>query len=296
MGKTPHKEKLLAAMRNPKCTADTDILSEAYQAYEHWIAQMNGLTSTGREKVREMTGLLNEYKDLLEVELIARRGSAFIKRQKGQLKLDNSVLEEFFIHLVDPSILQGLPDFELEVGPQTAFMSLSFIPRGVSELGGQPNVVVKHKDQDFGIGKTIHYMFSADETFSPEKTAAGSFSLAVLAAEIKVNYDKTMFQECAGTAARLKQGCPIAQYYALVEYLDMNPEDCRLTDIDNVFLIRKAKRLPYGKRSKYEEVQRQHKEYPIDPDVVWQFVEEVQEFIDAVWYDPEEALRRGSFV
>jgi len=43
-----------------------------------------------------MTELLNNYKDFLEVDLITRRGSAFIKRQKGQLKLDNSVIEEFF--------------------------------------------------------------------------------------------------------------------------------------------------------------------------------------------------------
>lgn len=66
--------------------------------------------------------------------------------------------------------------------------------------------------------------------------------LAVLAVECKVNYDKTMFQECAGTAARLKQGCPISKYYALVEYLSMQPEDTRLTSIDNVFLLRKVKK------------------------------------------------------
>ena len=51
-----------------------------------------------------------------------------------------------------------------------------------------------------------------------------------------------MFQECAGTAARLKQGCPVSKYYALVEYLDMQAEDTRLTEIDNVFLLRRAKR------------------------------------------------------
>lgn len=296
MARTPHRDKLLAAIRNPKCIDDKDLLQEAYKAYARWIELLNGLASTGRDKVGEMTKLLNEYKDMLEVELIARRGSAFIKRQKGQLKLDNSVLEEFFIHLVDSSILRNLPRFELEVGPQTAFMSLAFMPRSISELGRKPEVVVKHKDQDFAIGKTIHYMFSFDDAFSRERTAEGSFSLAVLAAEIKVNYDKTMFQECAGTAARLKQGCPVAKYYALVEYLDMEPEDCRLTDIDNVFLIRKTKRLPYGKRSDYEEVKRRHADNPIDPDVVWQFVEEVQEFIDSVWYDPQAALKRGSFV
>jgi hypothetical protein len=94
----------------------------------------------------------------------------------------------------------------------------------------------------------------------------------------------------------LKQGCPIAKYYALVEYLDMQPEDCRLTDIDNVFLLRKAKRLPQQKRPIYKEVKRQHQENPIDKDVMWRFVQEIQRFVDAVWYDADAALDRGSFV
>ena len=111
-----------------------------------------------------------------------------------------------------------------------------------------------------------------------------------------MNYDKTMFQECAGTASRLKQGCPISRYYALVEYLDMLPEDCRLTEIDNVFLLRKTKRLPVNKRPVLAEVEKQHKDCPIDKEVVWNFVQEMQIFINAVWYDPKEALERGSFV
>lgn len=296
MAQTPHKEKLVAALRNPKCIDDKPILEEAYRAYESWILGMRALSSTGKQKIEEMVGLLNEYKTYLEVELIAKRGSAFIKRQKGQLKLDNSVLEEFFIHVVDPSILPGLPLYDLEVGPHTAFMSLSFVPPSMNDLSGKPHVVVKHKNQDFALGKTIHYRFSPSANFEMENTTSGSFCLAVLAAEIKVNYDKTMFQECAGTAARLKQGCPIAKYYALVEYLDMEPEDCRLTEIDNVFLLRKTKRLPYGKRDNYDAVRRQREQFPIDAEIVWKFAREIQNFADAVWYDPQAALQRGSFV
>lgn len=111
-----------------------------------------------------------------------------------------------------------------------------------------------------------------------------------------MNLDKTMFQEAAGTAARLKQGCPYSQYYILNEYLDMEPEDCRLTAIDNVFLLRHTKRLPFEKRSVYEEVRRQHEQAPIDPEVVWQFLERIRAFITAAWYDPARALQRGSFV
>jgi hypothetical protein len=240
--------------------------------------------------------LPNEYKDFLEIELIAERGSEILKRQKGQLKLDNSVMEEFLIHLVDPNILHNLPPFALEKGPQTAFMSLAFVPSSISTLDAKPEIVLKVKDQDFTIGKAIYYKFSSGSEFEDSKTAAGKFYLAVLAAECKINYDKTMFQECAGTAARLKHGCPVAKYYALVEYLDMQPEESRLTEIDNVFLIRKAKRLPFEKRRIPSEIRAQHKDFPISSDVIWNFTQEIQKFVDATWYDPNEALQRGSFV
>jgi len=228
---------------------------------------------------------------------LARKGSPFIKRQKGQLKLDNSILEEFLIHLVDSSILRGLPtDFELETGPQKVFMSLSFSPANISALNEKPNVALKLKDQDFTIGKTLRYKFSAGPDFEESKTEEGSLFLAILAAECKVNLDKTMFQECAGTASSLKQGCPTSKYYVLVEYLDMVPEDPRLSNIDNIFTLRHAKRLPPGKRGMYGEVESQHRNYPIDSEVIYRFVQDVQNFIDAAWYDPSKVLERGSFV
>lgn len=296
MSSTPHKEKLLAAIENPKSNGDVALLKEAVAAYDIWITKTKALTSTGQTRINEMTALLNGYKDFLEVDLIATKGSDFLKRQKGQLKLDNSVLEEFLIHLVNPAILNNLPNFDLETGPQTAFMSLAFRPSAISNLNEKPEVILKVKDQDFTIGKAIHYKFSSDANFSNQKTVDGKFYLAVLAAECKINYDKTMFQECAGTAARLKQGCPIAKYYALVEYLDMQPEDTRLTEIDNVFLLRKAKRLPFEKRSVLAEVKAQHRDFPISSEVIGMFVKEIQNFIDATWYNPDEALKRGSFI
>jgi hypothetical protein len=296
MSNTPHREKLLAAKTNPKCDADVALLNEALSAYEIWIAKTIGLNSTGETRINEMTALLNEYKDYLEVDLIATRGSDFLKRQKGQLKLDNSVMEEFLIHLVSPKLLKNLPTFHLNTGPQTAFMSLAFRPSSITTLDQKPEVIVKVKDQDFTIGKALYYKFSSDSGFIATKTVDGKFYLAVLAAECKINYDKTMFQECAGTASRLKQGCPIAKYYALIEYLDMQPEDTRLTEIDNVFLLRKAKRLPFEKRSVLAEIKAQHRDFPISSEVISKFAHEIQKFVDATWYNPDEALQRGSFV
>lgn len=294
MALTPHKDKLIAAINNPKAIKDKGILEEAYKAYESWTTQLSSLKSIGNKRVEDMTNLLNEYKDYLEIDLVAKEGSPFIKRQKGQLKLDNSVIEEFLIHLVNDDIIKNLPK-DIETGSQTAFMSLSFRPSSIESLLEKPEIVLKQKDQDFTIGRSIYYQFSPDDKFDKKVTLDGRMFLAVLAAEVKVNYDKTMFQECAGTASRLKQGCPLSKYYALIEYLDMKPEDVRLTDIDNVFLLRKAKRLPYEKRSIFEEVRDQHKDNPISSDVMVKFVEEIQNFVNATWYDPDAALKRGSF-
>ncbi|UBZ05492.1 Bpu10I family restriction endonuclease [Salegentibacter mishustinae] len=294
MGLNPHRDKLVAAINNKKAKSDKKLLEEAYEGYESWAKQLGNLKSKGNKRVEEMTSLLNDYKDFLEVDLIAKKGSPFIKRQKGQMKLDNSIMEEFLIHLVHDDVLKNLPK-GIETGSQTAFMSLSFRPSSIKSLIEKPEIVLKQKDQDFTIGKSIYYQLSPDDQFGKKVTTNGKLFLAVLAAEVKVNYDKTMFQECAGTAARLKQGCPLSKYYALVEYLDMQAEDVRLTDIDNVFLLRKAKRLPYEKRSIFEEVRDQHRNFPISADVMKNFVQEIQHFINATWYDPEEALERGSF-
>ena len=243
-----------------------------------------------------MVELLNEYKNAFEVDLIMERGSDFLRRQKGQLKLDNSILEEFFIHLVHEDIIDGLGDTEIVVGPRKAFMSLSFRPRNFSSLDQKPDIVLKTKDQDFVIGAQIRYKFSTDPNFSSAHTTADSLVLAVLAAEIKTNLDKSMFQEAAGTASRLKMGCSSAKYFVVAEYLDMRPEDPRLTDIDNAFVLRRTKRLSSDKRGVLAEVRKQHNENPIDADVVWKFVQEIQGFVNATWYDPDEVLRYGSFI
>lgn len=296
MSRTPHREKLIAAIENPKAKTDQGLLKVALKDYESWNKSISELQSTGRDRINDLTRLLNEYKDHLEIDLIATKGSDFLKRQKGQLKLDNSVLEEFLIHLVHPNILNNLPQFELETGPQTSFMSLAFRPSSLAKLNDKPEIILKDKDQDFTIGKPVYFKFSSDPSFSAGKTVDGKLHLSVLAAECKINYDKTMFQECAGTAARLKQGCPVAKYYALIEYLDMLPEDPRLTEIDNVFLLRKAKRLPFEKRNVLSEIISQHKNFPISNEVISMFVSEIQMFIDSTWYNPDEALRKGAFI
>lgn len=296
----PHLEKLKAAISNPKCS-DTDVrlLKEALELYKEWDNKLTSLTSKGKERVKQMVDLLNWYKNKLEVEMIVGRKAEFLRRQRGQLKLESSVLEEFLIRIIHPDIIRGLGDVtQVIIGPAKTYMSMSFFPSGSGELSTkriQP--VLKEKDMDFLVGRRVFYKFAEEPTFfGQEVSVGGSFAVSLVAAECKTNLDKTMFQEAAGTATRLKQGTPMAKYFLLVEYLDMTPEDPRSTDIDNVFLLRHARRLSVEKRDVLEEVKRQREEFPIDYQVIWKFIEEIQAAVYATWLDEKEVLQRGSFI
>lgn len=295
---TPHLNKILAAINNPKASdEDRALLEEIRDRYREWAVALDAVIP-GEEphaRVLRQAKLLNDYKFFVEVECVARRGSAWLKRQKGQLKLDNSIIEEFLIHLVHPATLPGFDRLdELTVGPNQAFMSMSFRADSMEGLLDRPEVVVKTKDQDFALGARVHYSIGTDPTLA--NASRGDFVLAVLAAECKVNLDKTMFQEASGTATRLKQGCPMAKYFVVAEFLDMTPEDVRLTDIDNVLLLRAIRRLGPSQRGNADEIAKCHTEHPIRGDVIWRFVQEMQSFIDAVWFDPSSVLERGSFI
>lgn len=296
----PHLEKLKAAMSNPKCSQeDISLLREAMELYSEWDRKLNLLTSKGKDRVKEMVDLLNWYKDELEVGMIMKRKSRFLRRQRGQLKLESSITEEFFVKLIHPYIIQGLGDVtQVVIGPAKTYMSISFFPSGVGELSEKGiHPVLKQKDMDFMIGKKVFYQFSTGQgLFRKQASSEGTFTVSLVAAECKTNLDKTMFQEAAGTAARLKQGCPMAKYFLLVEYLDMLPEDPRSTEIDNVFLLRHARRLSVDKRDVLEEVENQRKGFPIDYEVIWRFVGEIQAAVNATWLDQSEVLRRGSFI
>ncbi len=143
---TPHLNKINAALVNLKAVADLELLHEAREAYRAWIAEMDRLTSTGRERVNEMVRLLNDYKDALEVELIMRRGSAFLKGGRRAVRSSTiPVLEEFLIRLVDSAILPGIEGLSFVTGPQNAFMSLSLLPTTFESLAHRPAVVFKSR-------------------------------------------------------------------------------------------------------------------------------------------------------
>ena len=59
MGLTPHRDKLIAAINNPKANNDKSLLEEAFKQYELWSGELTKLSSKSDKRIEEMTVLLN---------------------------------------------------------------------------------------------------------------------------------------------------------------------------------------------------------------------------------------------
>jgi DNA modification methylase len=244
---TPHFAKLKALMENPRLPkADKPRVQEALVRYQEWIEELESVRAGRKGAVQKLVDATNKYKTFVELELIFDSPEDFLYRQKGQLKLDNTILEEFLPQLM----LRGLslPVGTFEFGPQKTFAGLSFASGlGNTGMGGQANL--RTKDQDFVLGKRLFMMTSFDREFRDAERM--ETHLGYVCAECKTNLDKTMFQEAVATSRDLKIAVPASLYFLVCEFLDMTPVSITSTHIDDVLIVRKAKRMNSNIRQEY---------------------------------------------
>ena len=250
---TPHRDKLAELSKNDKLPAeDKESVEKCLARYDAWVTAMRECELQGDERVVALVEGLNEYKRFVELELIWDSQADFLFRQRGQLKLDNSIIEEFLPHLVVPSIIPQLENVVYDTGPQTTFSSAYFV---TALAGGEdldpddPGLELRTKNQDFTVSRPAYLQASFSPDFS-DTPSVRRVHLAYLAAECKTNLDKTMFQEATATARDVKMAMPGARYYLVCEWLDMTPVNTRVTDIDEVLILR-GKRIASNRRKSF---------------------------------------------
>lgn len=300
----PHGDRLRSLLLNSKLPpSDAPRVQELLIHYEEWLDAMQSLTSKGSEKVADLVRLLNEYKERVEVDLIWSSDESFLYRQKGQLKLDSSVLEEWFPWLVDPDIMPELAGLSFTVGPAKAFAAAHF-QSVLSSASITPGLIIRTKDQDFTIGRSIFLWASFDPSFSPANTDVQETCIAYIAAELKTNLDKTMFQEATATSHDLSIAAPGSHYFLICEYLDMTPISSAGTDISEVLVLR-GRRVGPQARSEYSSAnyrQIHREEYlqglratPVRIHVVQRFVDDVRSILQQQVAGLSDAIERGFF-
>lgn len=245
----PHGDKLRALASNSKLPpSDHPRVWSAINRYEVWLEELAKTEGAGEELVERLVASLNRYKRSIDLDLVFDSDNDFLYRQKGQLKLDNTVLEEFLPWLVGRVYADRITGLGLHLGPINAFSQVRFEATLLEPLPGG-GMTVRSKDHDFALALPLFLKASHDENFVKARTAQSH--LAYVAAEIKTNLDKTMFQEASATAHDLKLALPTSQYYLLCEWLDMTPISTAVTAIEEVVVLRKARRMSADVRKQY---------------------------------------------
>ena len=253
MARGVHGEKIVSAIQSNKMPVkDVPRLEMALQRYDEWIEKLKGINAeTVDELVEKLVTELNTYKNYIDINLIFDSEEDFLYRQKGQLKLDNTVIEEFMPIFVKKCVEKVEENCDIEISSQIPTFSSVYFASSLSNpnIGGGINI--KTKDQDFSMSRKLYLQSSYDPQFNPEKTVKLETHLGYVLAEMKTNLDKTMFQEASATAHDIKQAVTGAKYYLLCDYLDMTPISATTTDIDEILILRKAKRISSNIRKEF---------------------------------------------
>jgi hypothetical protein len=243
---TPHLDKITAALENNKMPAAAlERLRAGMEKYYQWIADMASVEGDREHVVKELVRIFNGYKFYVDFDLIFSCEEDFLYRQKGQLKIDNSVIEEFLPHLA----FKAFPELTgVRFGPTKCF-SDAYFKTNLQAMTNGGGLSIRTKDQDFAIAKKLYIKSSHDSRFT--QTDSVETYLGYVTAECKTNLDKTMFQEATATAHDVKSALPGSKYFLLCEWLDMTPVSTAPTDIDEVLILRKAKRISSNIRSTF---------------------------------------------
>jgi hypothetical protein len=248
-----HGEKLTAALANEKLpSGDKERLEATISEYNAWLHKMEEISAESLpEFVRAFVDALIAYKFVVDVNLIFDSPNDFLYRQKGQLKIDNTVIEEFLPILVWKCLNLMIPESVIDIAPQTPTFSSVYFNSSLSNPSIGGGLTIKTKDQDFAVSRRLYLRSSYSEAFDTDKTVTIATNIGYILAEIKTNLDKTMFQEASATARDIKLAVSGAKYFLLCDYLDMTPISSATTDIDEILILRKAKRISSNIRAKY---------------------------------------------
>ncbi|GER84704.1 Bpu10I family restriction endonuclease [Thermogemmatispora aurantia] len=248
-----------------------------------------------------MVNELNEYRLRLDINLIFDSPHDWLYRQKGQTKLDNSIIEEFLPRLVQALLGHKLPA-GIRLGPVESFSAIWF-DSSLTRREPAGGLSLRQKAQDFALSLPLYIRASHSPTF--EEALQLKTNLAYIAAECKTNLDKTMFQEACATARDLKSALPLARYLLLCEWLDMKPINTGTTPIDKVLILRKAKRISALTREKFSTYQGRQslkgtylaflQSHSYREEVFQLFVNYIDQFLSQETLDEATVLDQGYF-
>ena len=300
---TPHGDKLKALRENDKLPdSDKTGVEAAIEKYEEWISQSKEIIKGGEELVQRLVESLNCYRNWIDLDFVFDSPNDFLYRDKGQLKLDNTILEEFLPILVNGYFPDCQTFHELHLGPTKALAQV-YLDSNLQNTKAGGGMTIRTKDHDFALTRPLLIKSSHNINFSDSREE--TTYLAYVATEIKTNLDQAMFQEAGATALDLKLALPYSRYFLLCEWLDMKLVSSAPTAIEEVIVLRKAKRMRANLRQSFTTAKgrRQHRDefkahlesHPLCPNAFDRYLENLDQLLTGSIGNEQDVLERGWF-
>lgn len=250
------------------------------KAYEEYRRTIDAVPCLDDDGILKIVDALNAYRRVAVPVFDSVKNS-------GQNGLGSTIMEEFFFLLFNKKIsLMSIEHDNLFVGKGNSYVSLSFTPNSFETVFEKPNAYIHTKDQDFVLGVNVGIEVTADGNSQNTMTV-----IPVVAIECKTYLERNMLDSCAATAGRLKTAMPYCVYIVASEYMKMSDASPELTDIDEVYILCKAK------NSDRERRRNNHKEpYNIDGELILDLYYRVDRHLKAIWWNPDEAVANGKII
>lgn len=205
----------------------------------------------------------------------------------GQKNLGFTIMEEFFYLLFEKMMRSsGVVAKNIFIGKGNSYVSLSFTPSSFNSLFKQPGAYIHTKDQDFVLGAAIDISVTAAEISQSIPTV-----IPAVAIECKTYLERNMLDSCAATARRLKNAMPYCVYIVAAEYMKMSEASPELTDIDEVYVLCRKKNAEREARKKQG-----LPPFDIDAELILDLYHRVARHINAVWWNPADAVETGKII
>lgn len=248
--------------------------------YENYRNKFDVVHMMSHDDVVDLVDALNDYR-MFAIPTFDKLDNS------GQVALGYTIMEEFFYLLFEKKMqLMKINHENLFVGKGNSYVSLSFTPSSFANLFNNPNANIHTKDQDFMLGANVEINIKAD---GAEKTA--TTVIPVVAIECKTYLERNMLDSCAATAGRLKNAMPYCIYIVASEYMKMSAASPELTDIDEVYILCRAKNAERERRKKGN-----LPPLSIDSELVFDLYQRVSRHLNSVWWNPETAVDNGKII
>lgn len=248
--------------------------------YEEYRKNIEAIKILDDDNLRKAVSELNQYRKVAIPLFDSVKNS-------GQTGLGSTIMEEFFYLLFNKKIQEmNISHSNVFVGKGNSYVSLSFSPNSFSTVFENPNAYIHTKDQDFVLGVNVEIKVVSDG-HSQNKTTV----IPVVAIECKTYLERNMLDSCAATAARLKSAMPYCVYIVASEYMKMDDATPELTDIDEVYILCRAKNSDRERKRSNGETP-----FEIDSELIIDLYNRVNRHLNSIWWNPEDAVERGKII